>query len=416
MTLESLPLNRQTFDDHPAIQLLVEADGGRIVEANAAAASFYGCERAQLRLMKLAELVLEPARDTGALLESLTAEPQVTLATVQCARGGERRHVEIDAGRVEGEDGRAYLYTVMRDVTAGVRSEASLRDYREIFEHLPIPFYRATRGATGRFVRFNQAFMELFEAETPEQLFECDVSSLYIDPHERERFSNALMQQGQVYRYEMQLRTLTGRPIWAIDTSYQHQDEDGNTVFDGVLEDVTRQRELEQELAYQARFDELTGLANRRNCDEALQAEIERCDRYGHPLSVLMFDLDHFKRINDERGHAEGDRVLERVADTTRRHVRQTDIAGRWGGEEFMVLLPETRVTGATQLADKLRRSIAAQGDDATRVTISVGCGEYVRGEGEDAFLSRLDEALYGAKAAGRNRVAVATSPDRKSS
>lgn len=246
-------------------------------------------------------------------------------------------------------------------------------------------------------------------------MFERNISDLYVDPRERERFSNELMKNNEVHRYELQLRTLTGRVIRCIDTAYQHQDENGQVVFDGVLEDVTRQRELEQELAYQARSDELTGLANRRYCETQLASELERCERYGQPLSLLMLDLDHFKRVNDEHGHAAGDILLQRVAEVIGHHVRQTDVAARWGGEEFVVLLPSTRETGAARLAEKLREAIGVvTHGDRTGVTVSVGYGQYSRGEGRDTFLGRVDGALYAAKEAGRDRVCLAPVPSTR--
>ena len=408
MTGESLALYRRMFDTHPAAQLLIDAHSGSILRANAAAIAFYGYTDERLRRMRLHDLIVDPPEEAEQSVDALASGRRSRVRTRQCAKDGARRHVEIDGVTIENGDQRL-LYVVMRDVTERVQFEAALRDYREIFENVPVPFYRATRGATGRFLRFNPAFVRLFEAETPEQLFECEIASLYVDPHERERFSNTLMEHGEVYRYELQLKTFSGRVIWAADTAYEHLDEHGNHVFDGVLEDITRQRELEQELAYQARYDELTQLANRRHCENLLQAEIERCNRYGPPLSVLMLDLDHFKRINDELGHAEGDRVLARAARIIQSQVRQTDTAGRWGGEEFVALLPSTSAWGGQQLGEKLRRAVAEHsGNDGPAVTISIGCAEYARGEGKDRFLGRLDRSLYAAKNAGRNRVVLA--------
>ena len=399
------------FDDHPSVQLLIDARTGRIVRVNDAATAFYGYDEERLRRMKLTDLIVDPPEEANEAVQALATGERTRVVTRQCARHGDRRHVEVAGTVIETGDEPPLVHVILRDVTERVNFESALRDYREIFENVPVPFYRASRGATGRFLRFNPAFARLFEADPPEQLFECDIASLYVDPNERERFSNALMEHGQVYRYELQLRTLKGRVIWCADTAYEHLDEQGNHVFDGVLEDITRQRELEHELAYQARYDELTGLANRRHCENMLEAEIERCDRYGPALSALMLDLDHFKQINDDLGHAEGDRVLERSAGIIQRQVRQTDLAARWGGEEFVVLLPSTGTWGAQQLAEKLRRSIAEHsGDDGPSVTISVGFAEYARGEGKDRFLGRLDRSLYAAKNAGRNRVVQAES------
>ena len=239
------------------------------------------------------------------------------------------------------------------------------------------------------------------------------LASLFVEPAERAQFSNTLIEQGEVFRYEIRMKTLTGRVIRTADTAFHHLDENGEPVIDGALEDITRRRELEEELAYQARYDKLTDLANRRYCETLLQAETERSDRYGQSLSVLMIDVDRFKRINDEHGHAEGDRVLAWIAGVLRNRVRQTDVAGRWGGEEFMVLLPGTPTAQAHRLAEELRRAVAEGRDGAhDPVTISVGYAGYAAGEKGERFLQRADRALYAAKDAGRNAVVAAEPPE----
>ncbi|MDZ7841671.1 MAG: sensor domain-containing diguanylate cyclase [Gammaproteobacteria bacterium] len=406
MTIDLTTLGGRMFVEHPAAQLVIDAETGGIVEANLAAAAFFGCARERLCRMKLDELLVEPAGEVKTPAGMLASRQRWSMMTRRITGGTGPRPVETEAGLLDDGGGRKLVCMVLRDATEHRRCEVALRNYEEIIENLPIPFYRATPGATGRFLRFNPAFMRLFDADSPDQLLDLDISSLYVESHERGRFSDRLMNDGKVYRHELKLRTLTGRVISTVDTSYQHHDEEGNRVFDGVLEDITRQRELERELEYLARHDELTGLPNRRYCDEIQDAEIARSDRYGQPFSVLMLDLDNFKDINDEFGHAAGDRVLEQVAATTRSHVRKTDVAARWGGEEFVVLLPSTREQDALKLAEKLRRTIEEPGAaDAPAITVSIGCGEYARGEGKDAFLSRLDAALYAAKHAGRNRV-----------
>ncbi len=170
------------------------------------------------------------------------------------------------------------------------------------------------------------------------------------------------------------------------------------------LEDANRQ------LQTMASVDPLTQLANRRVLDERLEQEFARAVRHRHPLACLMIDVDHFKRVNDTHGHVVGDRVLTHVAAAIRTTIRKTDLAGRYGGEEFLVLVPETPATGAQVLAERLRRAIAASSEgDLPRVTVSVGIATT---EGEVAssaeLLRRADEALYAAKEGGRDRVVVA--------
>jgi diguanylate cyclase (GGDEF)-like protein len=169
---------------------------------------------------------------------------------------------------------------------------------------------------------------------------------------------------------------------------------------------------LTSELHRASRHDALTGLLNRRAIDEALGAEVQRARRLGVPFTVLMLDLDHFKSINDRHGHAAGDRALQHLATLFTSQMRDIDRVGRWGGEEFMVLLPGTPMAQAQPLAQRLCERVSAlppRWEDSTLpVTVSIGIAEWL-GDGDDltALLARADEALYRAKQGGRNRVVV---------
>jgi two-component system cell cycle response regulator len=160
-----------------------------------------------------------------------------------------------------------------------------------------------------------------------------------------------------------------------------------------------------------ARTDPLTGCANRRTLLEKLHSEIERARRYGLALSVLMIDLDHFKGVNDTRGHLTGDDVLRQVAQLLRSVMRSVDVVARYGGEEFLVVLPETADPGAMSFAERVREQVAdhdfAAGGDPLSVTVSVGVATVAPGTETDAddLLARADAALYRAKRDGRNLV-----------
>lgn len=158
----------------------------------------------------------------------------------------------------------------------------------------------------------------------------------------------------------------------------------------------------------EASIDPLTGLANRRRCREFLQAEFTRCRRYRAPFAVAVFDLDRFKAINDRLGHAAGDRAIRLVADALRAAARETDLPVRWGGEEFLVLMPETRKRGAMALSERLRSRVEREGAGIP-LTVSGGLAAFPGdGETEDALLAFADRALYRAKAEGRNRICTA--------
>ncbi|MEO5342896.1 MAG: transporter substrate-binding domain-containing protein [Gammaproteobacteria bacterium SHHR-1] len=169
------------------------------------------------------------------------------------------------------------------------------------------------------------------------------------------------------------------------------------------------QQELQQknrQLQILAATDPLTQLANRLRLDAVLAEEYARRQRYPGTFSLIMLDIDHFKQVNDEHGHQLGDQVLIGVAALLREHSRSTDTAGRWGGEEFLIICPATPLEGAAQLAEHLRQQIAEQEfPQVGRCTASFGVSEYRQEDSLDRLLQRADQALYQAKAEGRNRV-----------
>ncbi|HEU0201911.1 MAG TPA: diguanylate cyclase [Burkholderiaceae bacterium] len=171
---------------------------------------------------------------------------------------------------------------------------------------------------------------------------------------------------------------------------------------------------LREALRSQAIRDPLTGLYNRRFMEETIGYEVRLAARRGTPLALIMADVDHFKQLNDTFGHATGDRVLRELADTVRRRIRRSDLACRYGGEELLVILPDTSLDAAARIAEALRSAVREMGVQASgrpvgRVTISLGVAAYpVHGENMAAVLRAADAALYRAKSGGRDRVVVA--------
>lgn len=172
------------------------------------------------------------------------------------------------------------------------------------------------------------------------------------------------------------------------------------------LRRLRHQHDLLERMAF---VDALTEVHNRRYVDHQLREQISLVRRYQQPLSVLLCDIDHFKQINDHLGHSGGDRVLVEVARLLRAHVRGADIVGRWGGEEFIVVMHMTDVEGALTVAERMRVAVEQSPVVAGRsVTVSIGVSTYEPGDTFDSLLHRADDALYRAKRAGRNRVTVA--------
>jgi diguanylate cyclase (GGDEF)-like protein len=165
----------------------------------------------------------------------------------------------------------------------------------------------------------------------------------------------------------------------------------------------------ERQLFRIATTDALTGIYNRRHFMTLLGREQERALRYGNTFSLLLLDIDHFKRINDTYGHPVGDEAIKAMAGAASAHLRPTDIIGRFGGEEFVVLLPQTDDAGALIAAERIREAVGRvsllAGEQAVRFTVSIGAASFARRAGLDQLVECADQALYAAKTGGRNRV-----------
>ena len=180
------------------------------------------------------------------------------------------------------------------------------------------------------------------------------------------------------------------------------------TFFSGIVRDITKRKQMESKMQILATTDTLTHVFNRIKYAELMQREIERVRRYSHPLSIIMFDIDHFKKVNDTYGHMVGDDVLCMLTQIVKENLRETDFLVRWGGEEFVIITPETDLQRAEKLAERIRLATESYPfDQVERVTLSFGVTQFHKDDTEDAFIKRADDAMYMAKKNGRNRVEV---------
>jgi two-component system cell cycle response regulator len=188
-----------------------------------------------------------------------------------------------------------------------------------------------------------------------------------------------------------------------------------STIDNAVLRwnQLQQSRANQEDLERMANYDSLTGLYNRRALLQKLDEQIQRSRRYEEPLSAIMLDIDHFKKVNDRYGHIIGDNVLEKVAAVIGSVIRATDVAGRYGGEEFIIILPHAEWSEALIVAERIRKAVEAaemQGSsgETFSITVSQGVGSYTGDDDIHSLIQRADAALYKAKENGRNRVEFA--------
>ena len=219
-------------------------------------------------------------------------------------------------------------------------------------------------------------------------------------------------------RYRKQMRLVEEREYYR--QAVKQEEELASRILDQNLklkrafehiEQVQANRELERI----AKHDHLSGLLNRISLFSSVDAEIERSHRSGAPLSGIMIDIDHFKNINDNYGHQCGDDVIRMIGKWLLGNLRKYDLAGRYGGEEFFVVLPNTRLSHAVKIAERFRKTIQdydlSCNDAQIRITASMGVAEYRMGETRDMWINRADQAMYVAKNRGRNQVVADTFP-----
>ena len=289
---------------------------------------------------------------------------------------------------------------------------ASEEGLRALLEVTPVALV-ATALDDNRVLFSNPRARTLFEA-SGDTLSGVDAAPMFTDPEERERFVAAALGAG-LHGTEVQLRTFGGRRFWGRVSTHRVTYQ-GREALLSSIDDITPLKQVEAGLREMATRDALTGAHNRRSLIDFGINEMERTRRYQRAFCAAMIDVDHFKRVNDTHGHAVGDEVLRSLVRTTSDLLRGSDLLGRWGGEEFVVLLPETDLGAANLVLGRVREKIAAtpiiaNTDPPTppiHVTISIGIAEWTGIEALEHLVERADQACYVAKREGRDRVVLA--------
>ncbi|MDI2594798.1 diguanylate cyclase [Pseudomonas sp. N3-W] len=282
---------------------------------------------------------------------------------------------------------------------------------KKLSAHVPGGIYQFKMEFDGRFsvIYASDGIREIYELEPDVLLLNAEAifSRIHALDSTRVRASirdsaDTLSPWREEYRVQLPLRGLR----WVRGEATPEELPGGGVLWHGYISDISDLKRVEEELRALSVTDALTGIHNRRYFQERLTNEMARVERGGGELSVIMLDIDHFKRINDQHGHAVGDRVLQAVCERIGHRLRRTDVFCRLGGEEFMVLCPDINVQHAHILAVELWQGLRCSPfNEVGTVTASFGVASWRVGEGADALLLRADSGVYAAKQAGRDRV-----------
>ena len=372
---------------------------------------------------QFADLIDAGGRRVGAILSLVDVSPQqkdleiliVSLAVLTLfIGGGLLLFFYVYIGRIQNRlmQSRA---EIQAEVEERRRSEEALQTseerYRSLFEESKDAI--VSTDADGKILMANAAAKELF-GFTEEDVRDGDFRKLYVDTSTARKFVAAVGEHGFVRGFGAQLYGKGKSAMDCLLTVKARRSDDGTVIgYEGIIRDVTHQKKMEEELRRLATTDSLTGLDNRRNFLELAQKEINRSKRYQHPFSMVMLDIDRFKKINDNYRHSTGDQVLKELSAVCRRQLRESDILGRLGGDEFAIALVQSDIQEAATVAERIRlamaESLVRSGEAEVRFTVSLGVVQMSPDEDDlESLLDRSDKALYAAKEEGGNRVKIA--------
>lgn len=401
----------------PVAHLLSSSTDGRMLDMNEAYCRLVGYRREELIGKTTLELGLwvDP-QDRERIMAVYQRDGRVRgFEFAIRTHTGEIRHVDasFEVTRLNGIE--CFISTAI-DITERRLAEIALVERERIFRHVARMtndlFYTCLRDDGGSFrVKWlggdarrvfgidNEILQKMgcwrdFVVEADQPLFDRYITAL---------------QPGEIGRIELRVEHEDGSLHHIRSFADVTSDAQGRHRLFGAVEDITERVRLAQQLEYQAHTDSLTGLLNRGYFLEMAEKELSRARRYHYPVALAMLDLDYFKAVNDSHGHEVGDRVLQEFATICRESLRDSDLLARIGGEEFVILFPETGGEEAGEVAERIRTAVAATRvatplGHALRFTVSVGIAAHQPEQNIDGLLSSADRALYDAKRSGRNR------------
>ncbi len=409
---------RQFSLDHADEEVFWIDKNARILDANQTACQKLGYSQTEICKLTVADIDPHFPIETWSTHWSELKEMSVLrFESFHKTRDGEIFPIEIIANYFEYE-GIEYNCALARDITQRKIFEKTLKEKTNYLNTIlnSEPECVKVVAHDGSLLEMNQAGLKLLEVDSIEEVQQYGLVN-FIVPEFRPLFQKLHHEvfQGKSATVEFRIEGKRGGRYWLDTHAAPLFDDQGKVkALVGVTRDITERIRLVEELEHQAKIDFLTGLVNRRCFLELSEQELVRARRYDSPMSILMMDIDFFKHINDNYGHKAGDQVLQKLASTCKFELREVDIIGRMGGEEFAILLPETPSQPAQEVAERLRLALYNTRVELTekhtqiQFTVSLGVASMTKShETLDALLQDADDALYQAKNQGRNQVAT---------
>ena len=408
--------------------VVVQLSDGSIVECNESAEQILGLTRDQIMGRTSMDPRWYAIHEDGSPFPGDTHPSMIALRTGEPCKNiimgvhkphGELTWISINSQPIFHAEAAAphAVVTTFHDMTDYKRAEQAIQEHEAALFAMSQASHDAliTINSNGRIVFWNPAAERIF-GYAPGEVAGCDLHELLADAQDREQAhkgmaafaqsgTGAIMERTR----EVMARHKDGHffPVELSVASYRLNNE---WLAVGSVRDITARKDAERKLQEMATLDGLTGICNRRYFLELSEQELKRCRRYHRPLSMIMLDIDHFKQVNDTHGHAIGDKVLQSMTQTARIILRDADIFGRLGGEEFAIILPETNLVSARHVAERLRCAISKikinTHNNEISITSSLGVAAISHEiHTIEMLLKYADQALYRAKNAGRNRV-----------
>ena len=409
------------FKSNSAPIVMLDASTVDIEDANYSAVNFYGYSEQEFKGMNITKLnPFVSKRELKDFLDNLRNTGGNVISTRHRLKNGEVKDVDIYATIIEDIGGKTYYIDIIHDVTEKRMFENKVKEDEELFRSISENMINGIIIYREKIVYVNKAAQNIM-GYTEEEMSGFHIWDIYnLNENEEKYMIKKIAERrlkGEKFEtksFELKAFTKDGKELWLLiyaTTIFYKGEWGGLVTFIDVTDKIRLEKEIEQERQLYKNISEkdaLTGIFNRRKFDSSLKEMVKLASRYKRPLSLAMFDIDHFKEVNDNLGHQAGDGVLGELTELVETSLRDTDIFARYGGEEFMIIMPETDMGDADNIAERIRKTVESHiFKNIPVVTISFGVSLYSDGEDMDSFVKRVDGAMYKAKQGGRNRVEV---------